>query len=167
MKRIVVVTAIMVAVLILTADACSHRQNSPSLIDRTGTSEQVSGLPHLWDLEPDDYLNGYATTLIGDPFTYHSPHPDAGTSLLSRATNHIMEIAWETASVPDDFNAPSAVFIWMCGIQRGPETHWFHLSIDGREAFTFTTILDGTPEEWEIGNDKDARLGFRSVMYDR
>ncbi len=167
MKQTVTRSAITAVVLILAADACSHAQNIRSVIEDAEAPRQGSGATALWNLEPDAYLNGYAATLIGDPFTYHSPHPDVGTSLLSRATDHIMEIAWETASVPDDFNAPSAVFVWMCGIQRGSETHRFHLSIDGRKAFTFTTILDGTPEEWEIGNDRGARLGFRSVMTDR
>ncbi|MFC1500015.1 hypothetical protein ACFL6T_03230 [Candidatus Zixiibacteriota bacterium] len=161
MKRIVAGTVTTAALLLLVVTSCSHRQKGPS-------ADAGIAAPHLWDLRPDVYLNGYAASLTGDPFTYHSPHPDVGTSLLSRATDHLMEVAWETAPVPDVLSTPTAVFVWMCGIQRGPPaSHEFHLSIDGERAFTFTTLLDGTPEEWEIGNDRGARLGFRSVMTDR
>ncbi len=161
MQRIVTGTVFTMALLLLASTSCSHHQGDPS-------ADADIGSLRLWDLEPDAYLNGYTASLTGDPFTYHSPHPDVGTSLLSRATDHIMEIAWETAPVPDDFDAPSAVFVWMCGIQRGPPaSHDFHLSVDGKRAFTFTTLLDGTPEEWEIGNGEGTRLGFRSVMTDR
>ncbi len=160
-NRAVVTTALLAAIPLLAFSSCSHEHRLPS-------SETGAETTPLWDLQPGEYLNGYSRSLLGDHFAYHSPHPDVGTSLLSRATDHLMEIAWETAPVPENFDSPSAVFVWMCGMQRGPPaSHDFHLSINGDESFTFSTMLDGAPEEWEISDGDGARLGFRSVMTDR
>ncbi len=143
----------------------------PGAHEGSATTGALTGWPDqeipLWEREPSAYLSGYERTLLGGGFGYHSPHPEVRTSLLTRATELPMPIAWETALVPADFDAPEAIFVWLGGFNRGTPNHDFFFSIDGRPAFTVSTIPDGTGERWEIAGADGCRLGFRSVLVDR
>ena len=144
-------------VLILLPIGCARHPPPASIPSETA----------LWDRAPNGYISGWNRSLEGGGFRYHSPHPEVGTSLLTRATDTPMPIAWETAPVPRDPGPAEAIFVWMGGFNRGSPNHDFFFSIDGRETFTISTIPEGTGEQWEIAGADGCRLGFRSLLTDR
>jgi hypothetical protein len=78
-----------------------------------------------------------------------------------------MAIEWETEPVPPGFDAPFAVFIWMCGLGTGKGAHRFDLSIDGRAAFAFRSGRDASDRAWELAGSGGSTLSFRTTMVDQ
>jgi hypothetical protein len=113
------------------------------------------------------WLKGYAKTISGETIGYHSPYPDATSALLVRATDGRMSAAWETAPVPDDFNAPAATFVWMAGLATQKGAHAFFLSVDDEQMFTFHTGKDASEKTWEIPAKNGATLTFKTTLVDQ
>jgi hypothetical protein len=121
-----------------------------------------------FDGEPaSPWLKGYARTISGEAMGYHSPYPNATAALIVRATDGTMAIEWETEPVPAGFDAPTATFVWMCGLGTGKGAHRFDLSIDGRPAFAFHSGKDAADRAWILQGDAGATLSFRTTMVDQ
>jgi len=51
---------------------------------------------------PNGYLKGFAKTLHGTDFSYHSPQPNVSNSILIRSMEKNLYGEWETEPVPAD-----------------------------------------------------------------
>jgi hypothetical protein len=96
----------------------------------------ASGQADRIDL-PSSYFPGYQRAIKGEDFTYHSPLPYAGQSLLVRSLNRDYSIAWETSAVPDDFAGDTAVFALMAAIDVNDVPRHFDLFVNGRMLLEF------------------------------
>ncbi|MGW8268429.1 MAG: glycoside hydrolase family 38 N-terminal domain-containing protein, partial [Longimicrobiales bacterium] len=114
------------------------------------------------------FLQGYARDLEGEVLQYHSPVPTVGTSLLVRSEDRARSIAWESQSVPADFDGEEAVFALMVGIDVNAEPRGFDLRVGGREAFRIRNPLQarvGDTLRWR--GDHGIRGEFQITLLDR
>ncbi|HQP75712.1 MAG TPA: hypothetical protein PLU41_16905, partial [Acidobacteriota bacterium] len=58
-------------------------------------------------------LAGFDTAVAGERLRYHSFHPYARESLLTRVTDGRMAIEWTTAPAPDPLPAAPCTFVWI------------------------------------------------------
>ncbi len=87
------------------------------------------------------YINGFASARYGEPLQYHSFHPFASHSLLTRCTDGKMSIGWTTAAPPrSDRKQKQYAFSWIAAFSSGTSTSnsEFELRINGALAGTFS-----------------------------
>ena len=109
-------------------------------------------------------LPGYARTVSGGTISYASPIATANTALIARATDGSSLIAWETDTVPAAIGNDTVAFVWLAGLGSNIGEKRFTLSVNGREAATFTT---SSLETWQAAGPGGIRLVFQTVMVDR
>ncbi len=109
-------------------------------------------------------LNGYAHTITGDDFSYHSSIPVAKECLLIRATDGNSSMEWETASVPDKVDKEFVTFIWLAGLGSSPGRARFDLQVNGISKFNFWA--DGL-NEWSHETEDGSSLSFQKDMIDQ
>ena len=117
--------------------------------------------------QPPLVLSGYRADVSGAVMAYHSPHPEAETSLLARARRDVQSVTWLTDSVPATATADTVQFVWIAGLAGSKGVRDFDFAIGGRHAFTFSSIRDSTARDWTVRGADGSRLSFRTTLVDQ
>jgi hypothetical protein len=114
------------------------------------------------------YLAGYHAAVAGERLRYHSFHPYARESLLTRVTDGRMAIEWTTAPAPDPLPAAPCTFVWIGAHSTGTSggDRAFDLALDGRPALRFVTRAGGEAGNWTVRGADGVALAFRHVWTD-
>ena len=131
-----------------------------------GPAEKKSGSASVEEFSSALALAGYARTVAGEDFGYHSSHPLAKKALIVRAGDGKQSIAWETQTVPQRVGESYVTFVWLAGVASGKGAHKFELSVNGTLWFTFTSARDAASKEWKIQGKNGAVLSFKTDMVD-
>ena len=115
-------------------------------------------------LSSQQYLPGFVRAISGQNFDYHSPHPDVRAALLCRATDGKMAVAWETESLPSNYQEPYATFIWITGLGSNIAEKKFNLFINDEYSLTF---ISSPEKNWMIKGINDVELAFKTMMVDQ
>jgi len=116
---------------------------------------------------PPVVLSGYLADVSGAVMAYHSPHPEAETALLVRARRDVQSVSWLTDTVPASLDADTVRFVWIAGLAGSKGVHDFDFSINGRHAFTFSSIRDSAARNWSVAGADGSRLSFRTTLVDQ
>lgn len=108
-------------------------------------------------------FEGYGKNRGENDFTYHSLRNDKTDALLTRSSDGNMAIEWETQALPDDFNAKSALFVWMAAMDLTGKKNEFTVFVNGIQRFT---IVSGESTRWDLSND-GAILEFITLSKDQ
>jgi len=108
-------------------------------------------------------FEGYGINIGENDFTYHSLRNDKTDALLTRASDGNMAIEWETQALPKDFNAKSALFVWMAAMDITGKNNRFNVYVNGIKRFT---IISGEATHWDLRND-DAKLEYITLYKDQ
>jgi hypothetical protein len=114
------------------------------------------------------FLSGYANNISGEQIQYHSFHPYANKSLLTRNTSGKMDITWETDPVPTDFGAKEAYFLWIGGFSTGTSDadRYYDLKVNGEYILTFVTHPGCDTSNWSATGKKGYTLSYQHVWID-
>jgi hypothetical protein len=116
---------------------------------------------------PSIWLEGYTSDVSGEVFTYHSPHPEATTSLLLRNLDSTRYIEWIINPVPQNSAEEMVTYVWMFGIDVNVKKFDYKLYLDGRYLLTFTNPQDTLTKTWTINGKENSCLTFRSTLVDK
>ncbi|MEZ4387134.1 MAG: hypothetical protein R3D98_06075 [Candidatus Krumholzibacteriia bacterium] len=118
---------------------------------------------------PSTWFAGYAQPVLGDPFAYHGPVPDASTALLVRSDRERPAIAWRTPVLPKRraHAADPVRLVWLFGLDVAPTRHRFTLHVDDEPMVTFTNPDAPTLAAWTVAGERGVRLDFRPTLIDR
>ena len=122
-----------------------------------------------WPVVPVPYVEGYAATLAGQRFHYHTADPLITASLLVRSVDSTRYIEWRSAPIPDAARGPMVTFEWMASmdvVDPGTSQHHFVLSLNGRPWFTIPQPLAATPADWQVRGPDGAELSFHTLLVD-
>ena len=134
---------------------------SPLRADRRPPAPEPAAPP-----PPEPVVSGYLADVSGATIAYHSPHPEAQTALLVRARRDVRSIAWLTDTVPAAA-ADTVSFVWIAGLAGSKGVHPFDVTVDGRHAFTFTSIRDSASRAWSVAGADGGTLTFRPTLVDQ
>ena len=97
-----------------------------------------------------NFIPGYTKTIKGDDFEYHSPQPDAGTSMLIRSQDSRDYIEWETAPVPNGKPGEGIKFLMLAGIDVNAEDpHSWDIYVNGLKYFTISSPTNLNRKEYK------------------
>jgi alpha-mannosidase len=113
------------------------------------------------------YLQGFDKALSGFTLNYHSPLPDVGSCLLSRAQSDYQPIEWLTEVVPMDYKEDVASFIWMYGIDTDVDGYSFALNANGQECLEFKSPASNEKLIWIVEGRGGSSLTFYQTMVDK
>ncbi len=117
---------------------------------------------------PPGVVDGWAHTLSGERFTYHSAHPTGRASLLVRSEDSTLAAIWDTDSLPQ-LPGDTIVISFLAAMDvtdpgQTPVSFW--VTIDGEHRFRLPqpTSPDST---WSLAGPDGVRLDFRRLMIDK
>jgi len=113
------------------------------------------------------WLKGYVKDVKGEVLTYHSPHPEATTSLLVRSQNNKQYIEWELEPVPEDFHNEVVTFVWMYGIDVNEKRFEYKCYLNDEYLFSFFNPQDTLNNLLEISGEKDTKITFQPTLVDK
>jgi len=117
---------------------------------------------------PNGYLKGFAKTLHGTDFSYHSPQPNVSNSILIRSMEKNLYGEWETEPVPADLKKGNARFIFLAAIDVHPEdAHKWDFYVNDKKEFTINTPRDGNKKSYSWTGPDGYSLEFRVTMTDQ
>ncbi|MBE0646999.1 MAG: hypothetical protein IH596_04360 [Bacteroidales bacterium] len=116
---------------------------------------------------PGVYYQGYASSLKGGGFSYHSPEPDVTKSMLIRANDSSQYIAWQTESIPATIQDAAVRFVWMFGIDANPESYQWKMFVNNRYLLTFTNPVLSGKGNWVVTGESGSEIDFRTTMLDK
>ena len=116
---------------------------------------------------PARFFKGYAKSVKGGDFQYHSPQPDVNSSLLLRSIDSVQFIEWETEPLPVSMKELSVNFVWMFGIDANTDSHSFKLYVNGRYCLTFYNPLTSEMKPWRVEGINGSSLFFRTTILDK
>ena len=115
-----------------------------------------------------DYIPGYAKTIKGDDFQYHSPQPDAGISMLIRSQDDKDYIEWETAPIPGGKRSEGIKFLMLAGIDVNAEDpHSWDIFVDGLKYFTISTPTNIGQQKLKWKGLNGSGLEFNTTKVDK
>jgi hypothetical protein len=114
--------------------------------------------------DEDELVNGFASAIAGQNFTYHSLIPGFRDCMLVRAENGNDFMEWYTDPVKVKTNRKYIAFVWIAAIGSGPGNARMDLTTDQDQRFVFST--DGKPS-WQADGSDGSSLSFNSVMTDQ
>jgi alpha-mannosidase len=120
---------------------------------------------------PEGYLKGYAKTLRGGDFSYHSPQPNVTAALLVRSMEKNLYVEWETEPVPANYNKKEAKFIFLAAIDvkditREKPQKW-DIYINDRKQFTIKSPENKDSKEYFFSGPDGYILSFKITMTDQ
>lgn len=127
----------------------------------------ILSLLSLFTSAQSSYIAGWAKTLHGGNFSYHSPQPDVQQSMLIRSISSVDYIEWESEPIPAALTTQEVSFIWMFGIDATPDSHHFSLSVNGLEIIQFSNPLQSDKAPWKVKGKDGATLQFNTSMLDK
>ena len=113
------------------------------------------------------WLKGYVEDVSGEILTYHSPHPDATTSLLVRSLNSNQYIEWELEAIPEEFNNEMATFVWMYGIDVNENSFEYKFYLNDNYLFSFYNPQDTLNKSFEIDGKRGTKITFQPTLVDK
>ncbi|MGQ9801902.1 MAG: hypothetical protein ACUVRL_09605 [Candidatus Saccharicenans sp.] len=113
------------------------------------------------------WFNGYKETVESQKLYYHSPYPGQLPALLVRASDGTMKAVWKTDSLPPDFRANEAVFVFLGGLATAKGSHRFYLTVNGAGPLEFTTSESSARKEWTVRHPEGLELSFRTALVDQ
>ncbi len=116
---------------------------------------------------PSSFCNGWARTLHGGGFSYHSPVPAATTSMLVRSEDSTQFVEWETQPVPGEAGPGEITFAWLFGIDANPAGHEFRLFLNGEYCLSFANPVVTDRNPWTIQGRHGISLAFRPTLIDK
>ena len=115
---------------------------------------------------PAGTVDGWAVTLRGQTFDYHSAHPGLRASLLVRSLDSTAGVAWRSEPVPA---GPGPVRLaWLAAMDvtdPGQTPVEFHLIIAGRHRLRIPEPIDTL--DWEIADSSGLSLSFHRLTVDQ
>lgn len=111
-------------------------------------------------------VDGWATTLAGQAFDYHSARPAVRTSLLIRSLDSTAGARWRTA--PARVGTAGAGFAFLAAMDvadPGQPPVEFHLLVNGRHRLHIPQPTDTT--DWSLRGEDGVRLSFHRLMVDK
>jgi hypothetical protein len=115
-----------------------------------------------------NYVPGYARTIKGDDFQYHSAQPDAQTSMLIRSQDAGEYIEWETAPVPDKIHDERITFLMLADIDvNAADPHSWDIFVNGKKYFTISSPTDPGKEGIKWMGLNASKLEFVTSSVDR
>jgi len=139
----------------------NHIWGEFAMPNQSQTKSEFINLKHF---KSQRYLKGFARTISGQSFDYHSPHPDVRAALLSRATDGNMAVEWETESLPSNYRELYATFIWIAGLGCNIAEKKFDFFIDDEYSLTLTSSKE---KNWTITGKNNVELSFKTMMVDQ
>ncbi len=117
---------------------------------------------------PAGLTDGYATTVRGEVFSYHSAHPTAGASLLVRSLDSTNGARWRTAPVVSGSGATRRVaFLAAMDVaDPGQSPVRFWVTINGTRRFALPQPATAAAT-WRIEADGGIALEFRRLLIDK
>ena len=123
-------------------------------------------MPAPTSSEPSKFISGYAKDVRGEVVRHESPHPDANSALIARATDAAHNtIEWESAPVPADARGPVALaLVWNVSVANG--ARWTVYAGDTKIA-TLTSPADPEPRDWEVTSEQAPDLRVEAHLFSR
>lgn len=117
---------------------------------------------------PAGVTDGYATTLRGEAFSYHSAHPTDGSSLLVRSLDSTNAARWTTAPVRSLGAAPRRVaFLAAMDVtDPGQTAVTFWMTVNGTHRFALPQPTTDAAE-WRVEGADGIAVEFRRLMIDK
>ena len=112
-------------------------------------------------------LPGFRSAVSGATMAYHSPHPEAQTSLLARAMREVQSVSWETDTVPSSLAADTVEFVWIMALSGSKGVQRFDLGVRGGPTFAFATAPDSTSRGFSVSGANGSSFAFRVTWVDR
>jgi hypothetical protein len=120
---------------------------------------------------PQGYLKGYAKTLKGGDFNYHSPQPNVSAALLIRSMEKNLYVEWETEPVPADYNKKEAKFIFLAAIDVKDITketvRKWDIYVNDRKEFTISSPENNSNKLYSYKGAGGYLLDFKISMNDQ
>jgi len=113
------------------------------------------------------WLKGYTGDISGEVLTYHSPHPEATTSLLVRNQDSTKYIEWFTEPVPEGESSQVHTFVWIFGIDVNERSYPYKLFLDDQYLLTFYNPRDTLVKRWVIEGLQGSSLEFNASLVDK
>lgn len=117
---------------------------------------------------PPGYVDGYASTVRGQRFTYQSAHPTEHASLLVRSVDSNDAAVWLSAPVPGSIDGTRhvAFLAAMDVTDPGQTPVRFWLTVNGSHRVAIPQPTDTTPD-WSSLGDDGIVFHFHRLMVDR
>jgi len=114
--------------------------------------------------ETKGFLEGFNQNLGQNDFEYHSLRRDITESLLTRSSDGLMAIEWETQPVPENYKEKNASFVWLAAIDLTDKTNRFDVFVNDIKKFE---IISSKKTEWEIESNDGGKLKFLMFSKDQ
>jgi hypothetical protein len=112
---------------------------------------------------PARRLQGFVKPVSGATIVYPWAYPGQATTLLSRATDGRMSVAWIGEPIPPAWSGDTVTYLWHAGTASGYGAHTFTFSINGTPAATFRSGRSAEDREWTVAGTGGATLSFRTT----
>jgi hypothetical protein len=112
---------------------------------------------------PARRLQGFVKPVSGATIVYPWAYPGQATTLLSRATDGRMSVAWIGEPIPPGWSGDTVTYLWHAGTASGYGAHAFTFSINGTEVATFRSGRTAEDGEWTVAGAGGASLSFRTT----
>ncbi len=115
-----------------------------------------------------NFTSGYHVKIAGEDLEYHSPQPDAGTSLLVRSEDSTRYIEWVARTPSKGYNPPRVPYLLLAGIDVNPQDpHSWKVFVNDRHLFTISSPLDTLDKELEWNGPEGSKLVFKVSEVDK
>lgn len=130
------------------------------------TQAQNQQLKRLVDLaaSTDGWFEGFQQNSGQNEFEYHSFRNDVSKSLITRCKDGKTPIAWQTATIPADWNQASTGFLWIAALDLTSNKHVFDVLVNGQKRFEITSL---NQKDWKIETPDGGKLSFMTVETDQ
>ena len=149
-RRRTVILALALAVAAAAAPTVRATQTGPSPVP------PVVPMPAQW-------LQGFAKAVSGDTIVYPWAYPGQTKTLLSRATDGRMSVAWLGEPVPPGAADDRITYLWHAGTASGSGAHAFTFAVNGTAVATFRSGKTADDRAWTIAGEGGATLSFRTT----
>ena len=112
---------------------------------------------------PAQWLQGFAKAVSGDTIVYPWAYPGQTKTLLSRATDGRMSVAWIGEPVPPGAADDRITYLWHAGTASGSGAHAFTFAVNGTAVATFRSGKTADDRAWTIAGEGGATLSFRTT----
>ena len=112
-------------------------------------------------------LPGYLGDIRGEILQYHSPHPEATTSLLVRNEDDQKFIEWTVPGLSPDKEADSIIYIWLFGIDVNEEHFSYDLYFNDQKIVSFDNPQDTLNKDLIFPGDHGSSLLLKPTMVDK
>ncbi|MCK5136397.1 MAG: hypothetical protein KAR19_11465 [Bacteroidales bacterium] len=113
------------------------------------------------------FFQGYVEEVSGKRFGYHSPFPNVNTSLLLRGQADYAPIGWKTEVIPKSYGERYITFIWLFGMDVTSNPVNFHLSVNDKQLFSFSSPGTSKLGITTLRGEDGAELSFNVTMLDK